>query len=99
MVVTSTKLKTNLGKYLDLAEQEDIVITRNGHQVAKLVRTEDERLSALRFLYGCLAVPGVPAPTDEEVKEIITDYIITRNAKHFAASPVPAVTPEELLNL
>ena len=29
-------------------------------------------------------------------KKVKADYIITRNTKHFAASPVPAVTPEEL---
>ena len=30
MLITSTELKLNLGKYLQLAESEDIYITRNG---------------------------------------------------------------------
>ena len=30
MFITATEVKTNLGKYLMLAETEDIYITRNG---------------------------------------------------------------------
>lgn len=30
MSITATELKLNLGKYLKLAEHEDIYITRNG---------------------------------------------------------------------
>ena len=45
MSITATELKLNLGKYLMLAETEDIYITRNGKVVAKLsnpyhIRTE-----------------------------------------------------------
>ena len=36
MLITATELKNNLGKYLLLAETEDIFITRNGKVVAKL---------------------------------------------------------------
>ena len=36
MSITATELKSNLGKYLMLAETEDIYITRNGKVVAKL---------------------------------------------------------------
>ena len=35
MSITATELKINLGKYLMLAETEDIYITRNGVDVAK----------------------------------------------------------------
>ena len=35
MSITATELKINLGKYLMLAETEDIYITRNGKVVAK----------------------------------------------------------------
>lgn len=37
MIVHSTDFKTNLGKYLDLVENEDIFILRNGKPVAKMV--------------------------------------------------------------
>jgi prevent-host-death family protein len=36
MVINSTELQNNFGKYLMLAAQEDIIITRNGTEIAKL---------------------------------------------------------------
>jgi Uma2 family endonuclease len=36
MIVTSTEMQNNFGKYLMLAAQEDIVVTRNGMAIAKL---------------------------------------------------------------
>ena len=36
MSVTATEFKMNLGKYLMLAETEDVFITKNGKVVAKL---------------------------------------------------------------
>ena len=36
MSVTATELKMNLGKYLMLAETEDVFITKNGKVIAKL---------------------------------------------------------------
>lgn len=36
MQVTLPELKTNVGKYVKLAEKHDIYITCNGKQVAKL---------------------------------------------------------------
>ena len=36
MSITATELKLNSGKYLQLAESEDIYITRNGKVIAKL---------------------------------------------------------------
>ena len=36
MIVTATELKTNLGKYLELASSQDIFITKNGKSIARL---------------------------------------------------------------
>jgi prevent-host-death family protein len=36
MMVTSTEIKNNFGKYLRLAAREDIIITKNGKKVCKL---------------------------------------------------------------
>ena len=55
MVVTATDLKTNLGKYLDLLDTEDIIVTRNGRRVAKLIRDEEDVLAEVQSLYGILA--------------------------------------------
>ena len=43
MSITATELKINLGKYLMLAETEDIYITRNGKVVAKLSRKRQSK--------------------------------------------------------
>jgi len=36
MIVTSTELQNNFGKYVALAHHEDIIVTRNGHAIALL---------------------------------------------------------------
>ena len=40
MIVTTTEVQNNFGKYLKLTENEEIIITRNGKKVAKLVKYE-----------------------------------------------------------
>lgn len=40
MKINSTELQNNFGKYLMLAAQEDIIITRNGTEIAKLTALE-----------------------------------------------------------
>ena len=47
MIVTSTDVKNNFGRYIRLAAKEDIVITKNGRKVGKLTaydETRDENL-------------------------------------------------------
>lgn len=65
MSITATELKINLGKYLMLAETEDIYITRNGKVVAKLTNPYQDRVDIAKSLFGIL-------PNDitlEEAKE------------------------------
>ena len=73
MQVASTELKTNLGKYLDMLGTEDIIITRNGRRIAKLVREEDDALSEVRSLYGLLADTEFAGASDEEIKAAILE--------------------------
>ena len=54
MSITATELKMNLGKYLQLAESEDIYITRNGRTIAKLSNPYQERMDIARSLIGIL---------------------------------------------
>ena len=42
MIVTTTEVQNNFGKYLKLATEEDIIITRNGKKIAKLIKYEDK---------------------------------------------------------
>ena len=41
MIVTSTEIQNNFGKYLQLAAREEIIITRNGRAVAKLTALKE----------------------------------------------------------
>lgn len=54
MSITATELKTNLGKYLQLAEKEDIFITKNGKIVAKLSNPNADRVEMARSLLGVI---------------------------------------------
>lgn len=62
MSITATELKLNLGKYLQLAEHEDIFITRNGKVIAKLTNPFQNRVDAVKSLLGIL-------PADMTVEE------------------------------
>ena len=42
MIVNSTEVQNNFGKYLMLSADRDIIITRNGLPVAKLTAFKDE---------------------------------------------------------
>ena len=41
MEITATEFKKNLGKYLDQARFEDVIITKNGALIAKLTAVRD----------------------------------------------------------
>ncbi len=65
MTVTATEFKMNLGKYLILAETEDIFISKNGKVSVKLVNNNQDRVEAMQSLFGC-----IPADiTLEEARE------------------------------
>lgn len=65
MSITATELKMNLGKYLKQAEKEDVIITKNGKEVARLTKAHKSKMSTIRKLYG--SVPKTM--TLEESKE------------------------------
>ena len=54
MTVTATEFKKNLGKYLDMAIEEDVLITKNGKPIAKLSNPYEERLEIAKSLFGIL---------------------------------------------
>lgn len=54
MSITATELKQNLGKYLLLAEKEDILITKNGKVIAKLSNPNQNRVNIASSLFGIL---------------------------------------------
>ena len=54
MSITATELKINLGKYLMLAEKEDVYITKNGKVIAKLTNPFQDRVDMAKSLFGIL---------------------------------------------
>lgn len=54
MVITATELKSNLGRYLDLASTEDVLISKNGTLVARLTGPSSERVERMQALFGIL---------------------------------------------
>lgn len=49
--VTATEFKTNLGHYLEMVRSEDILVTKNGKTVAKLI---NPNVSAVDSISGIL---------------------------------------------
>jgi len=54
MSITATELKVNLGKYLLLAETEDVFITKNGKVVAKLTNPYQDKVEIAKSLFGII---------------------------------------------
>ena len=52
MLVTATEFKINLGKYLEMVLSEDILITKNGKPVAKLI---NPNISSVDSIAGVLS--------------------------------------------
>ena len=64
MIVKSTEIQNNFGKYLEIASGQEVVITKNGLPVARLLGMRD----TISFLADRL-VGIVPCDVDEyEVK-------------------------------
>ena len=57
MQVALSVLKTNVGKYVSLSEGQDVYITRNGKQVAKIVSTKRDRIAEMESLFGIAQLP------------------------------------------
>ena len=68
MTITATEFKKNLGKYLEIANKEDIMITKNGKVIAVLKAPDDiaETLAWLDSIVG-IANPDGLQFTDEEL--------------------------------
>lgn len=55
MIVTATEFKTNLGKYLEMAMKQDIFITKNGKNIARLTSPTVNKLAVLDSLVGIVS--------------------------------------------
>jgi len=58
VIITATELKTNIGKYLQLAETQDIIITKNNKPIVKLSSLRENKLDILDSLVGIVQDNG-----------------------------------------
>ena len=72
MQIALSELKTNVGKYVDLAETQDVVITKYGSPVAKIIRYDKEpwylkkmpeTVTSVEQLFGTL-------PSDVDLEDV-----------------------------
>ena len=70
MIVTTTDLQNSFGKYLQLCQNEEVIITKNGKKVAKLLPyTEDGTLG--RWLVG----EGSPRYNTKGIRVTYEEYL------------------------
>ena len=69
--VTATELKTNLSKYLKQASREDIIITKNGMDVA-LLTAPNKNVEWVEALSGVIANESI------DLKQVKAERIIEK---------------------
>ena len=57
--ISISELKTNAGKYVELADREEVYITKNGRRVAKLTAAVSDKVTTAKALFGL-----IPADAD-----------------------------------
>lgn len=65
-LITMTDLKNNLKKYCSLAQTEDVVITKNGKPIIKLVNANEKKTDIVDRLAGIISL-------DKELEEIMNE--------------------------
>ena len=61
MLVSSTEIQNNFGRYLEIASGEEVIITKNGTAVARLIGIRLQEKSLSERLRGI-----VPSDIDDE---------------------------------
>ena len=54
MQISISDLKSNPGKYVMMAEDQDIYITKNGKRVAKISSAKSDKVETAKSLFGIL---------------------------------------------
>lgn len=52
--ISVSDLKANAGKYITMAQEQDVFITKNGKLVARLTTAKADKVSAAKALFGIL---------------------------------------------
>lgn len=73
--ISLSDLKVNPGKYVSMAQEQDIMITRNGKIVAKLVPAKPDKKTAWEQITGIFRAPEMHM-TDEEIDRAREERIL-----------------------
>lgn len=77
MQISLSDLKVNVGKYVDLAQTEEVVITKYGKPTAKIIRYDREpwytkqmpdKITSVEQLFGTL-------PSDVDLEDVKTERL------------------------
>jgi prevent-host-death family protein len=68
MIISSTEVQNNFGKYLSLVEQEDIIITKNAKMVARLVKYYENNNYIIREGSTAYSHEGMKVSYDDFLK-------------------------------
>ena len=71
MIITATELKSNLGKYLEMVSEEEIIITKNGKCIARLAKPESEKIALLDSLVGIAKNVGTMSDDDVRLERLL----------------------------
>lgn len=66
--ISVSELKTNAGKYVAMAQSQDIFITKNGKLIARLTTAKPDKVAAAKALFGIL-------PSDVNLDEAREDRL------------------------
>lgn len=67
--ISVSELKMNTGKYVTMAGEQDILITRNGKVVAKLGTAKVDKLDAFHHLMNLFPADGIEVDLDQVREE------------------------------
>jgi len=72
MEIALSDLKVNVGKYVDLADQQDVVVTKYGKPIAKIIRFDKEPWYAKRIPENITSVDQLfgTLPSEVSLEEI-----------------------------
>lgn len=63
--ISVSELKANAGKYVSMAGEQDIFITKNGKLIARLTTAKPDKVRAARSLFGLIS-DGVELDRERE---------------------------------
>lgn len=72
--ITATDFKANLGKYLALAEREEIIITKSGKSIVKLSGIKQDKVKDMESLFGIVPWNG----EDIDIKKLRSERLMKK---------------------